>query len=60
MHVFGHHDDLFSWKKYNNYIHANTLQVQMCTMLLEGGNKLFQQKIQRAHSIGCRTLLCHA
>jgi hypothetical protein len=24
MHVIENHDDLFSWKKYNNYRHMNT------------------------------------
>jgi hypothetical protein len=23
MHVVKHHDDLFSWKKYNNYLHTH-------------------------------------
>jgi hypothetical protein len=26
MHVEVHHDDLFSWKKYNNYTHMSVLE----------------------------------
>ncbi len=39
------HDDLFSWKKYNNYTHVNAVQkYRMWRMLFEHGNKLFLQK----------------
>ncbi len=45
MHVVEQHDDLFSWKKYNNYTHVNAVQkYRMWRMLFERGNKLFMQK----------------
>jgi hypothetical protein len=30
MHVVEHHDDLLSWKKYNNYTHTLTLFKYKC------------------------------
>ncbi len=45
MYVVEHHNDLFSWKKYNNNTHMLTLYEYRCKCVIIGcGNKLPLQK----------------
>ncbi len=43
MHVVEHNYDLFSWKKYNNYMHMLTLYEYRCKGIIECGSKLLVQ-----------------
>jgi hypothetical protein len=58
-HVVEHHNDLFSWKKDNNYTHMSILHEYRCKDIFKCGSELLMQKYTVLNLLAADSAMSH-